>query len=133
MPKPAKTQLPLSDEPRQGLCVDGADSTALEAALDLALSYRGDVTITRCSDGRAIAGYIFDRKSAGAGKERGSVRLLAADGTGRMVIPEDDIASIEFTGRDNASGKSFDTWMKKYAEKKLAGERAAIDSEPLEE
>jgi outer membrane protein assembly factor BamA len=45
--------------------------------------------------------------------------------------PRVRVRAIEFSGRDTAAGKSFETWMKKYVQKKLAGEEASIRSEPL--
>jgi hypothetical protein len=33
-----------------------------------------------------------------------------------------DIAALNFSGRDTAAGKTFDAWVKKYMEKKAAGE-----------
>ena len=50
-----------------------------------------------------------------------------------MTVAYDDIAELRFTGRDTAAGKSFDTWMKKYVTKKLAGEAANIEADPLDE
>ena len=44
-----------------------------------------------------------------------------------------DIASLAFSGRDTAAGKSFEAWMKKYAEKKAAGEKnIALHPEALD-
>ena len=44
-----------------------------------------------------------------------------------------DIAALAFTGRDTAAGKSFAAWVKKYNEKKAAGEKnIGIDAEPLD-
>jgi hypothetical protein len=44
-----------------------------------------------------------------------------------------DIARLEFTGRDTAAGKSFATWVKKYQEKKAAGEKnIQIEPEKLD-
>jgi len=44
-----------------------------------------------------------------------------------------DIAALAFTGRDTAAGKSWEAWMKKYAEKKAAGEtNIALEPEPLD-
>ena len=43
------------------------------------------------------------------------------------------IAALAFTGRDTAAGKSWEAWIKKYAEKKAAGEKGiALHPEPLE-
>lgn len=116
--------------PQQGLVVDAEDAARFDAALALALDYRGDVTLT-CRDGRCIVGYLFDRQPA-APERAARVRLLPSDGSARITVSETEIARIEFSGRDTATGKSFETWMRKYVEKKLAGERAGIESEPLD-
>jgi hypothetical protein len=50
-----------------------------------------------------------------------------------LNIRYSDIAGIAFTGKDTAAGKSFDAWVKKYKEKKAAGEtEIGIDPEPLD-
>ena len=38
------------------------------------------------------------------------------------MIAYTDIASLAFTGRDPAAGKSWEAWVKKYMERKAAGE-----------
>ena len=43
-----------------------------------------------------------------------------------------DIKHIAFSDRDPSSGKSFETWVKKYVEKKLKGEKASIEAESLD-
>ncbi len=131
---------PTSDDARdaaaelasQGYTADASDPAALRRAVELAVDYRGDVTITRRSSPQQVEGYIFDRRHDRASNDI-IVRVIPADREERIAIALSDIARIEFTGRDTASGKSFETWVKKYIEKKLAGERASIDSEPLDE
>ena len=117
--------------PRQGTVVDASDPDRLRHALELAFDYRGDVTIKRRSTGESIAGYLYDR-TAGASFEASVVRMMPANGADHTTIPYSDILEISFTGRDPAEGKSFDTWMKKYVQKKLAGEEASIQSEPID-
>jgi hypothetical protein len=92
--------------------------TALEKAFD----YRGDVTITR-KDGTRIEGYVFDRRSTGPRLSDCSVRLFPKGSDEKISIPYSDVARLEFTGKDTAAGKSFETWVKKYREKKQAGEK----------
>ena len=60
------------------------------------------------------------------------IRMIPANGDDRVTIPVDDIKQLRFSGRDTAAGKSFETWMKKYVEKKLAGKVAQIESESLD-
>jgi hypothetical protein len=50
------------------------------------------------------------------------VRLLPRGGGEKQSIAYADIARLEFTGRDTAEGKSWETWVKKYTERKRAGE-----------
>ena len=115
----------------QGLVVDDNDPVALRAAIDHAVDYRGDVTITPRSGDAPLEGYVFDC-TAGPTPVEDAVRLFPRDGDQRVAIRIGDIARIEFTGRDTAAGKSFETWMKKYVSKKLAGQQANIESEPLD-
>ena len=49
-----------------------------------------------------------------------------------MTLAQSTIASISFTGKDAAAGKTWENWMRRYAEKKLKGEAAGIESEPLD-
>lgn len=115
---------------RQGTTVHGDDAESLRRAVDDAVDYRGDVTITRRSTGESIEGYVFDRRADRAGGDV-LVRIIPKDSSEKVAVPLRDIAALTFTGRDTASGKSFENWVKKYVQKKLAGEAANIESEPL--
>jgi hypothetical protein len=42
------------------------------------------------------------------------------------------VVSVAPSGRDPASGRSWEAWIRRYAERKLAGEAASIESESLE-
>lgn len=99
------------------------------AAMDQAFDYRGDVTI-QTTDGRTIEGYVFDRRSDGPSPV---VRILPKDGSPRLTVPYDQIARLVFSGRDTAAGKSWETWVRKYVQKKLAGEKAEIQPESLDQ
>jgi hypothetical protein len=116
---------------RQGIVVDDSDPDRLREALELALHYRGDVTVTCRNSGREIEGYLFDSVGGKAPGES-AIRILLPDGDERALIRIDDISALTFSGRDTAQGKSFDTWMKKYVQKRLAGETASIESESLD-
>ena len=109
----------------QGSLVAGTDAAALGTALDEAFSYRGDVTIVR-HDGSRIEGYIFDRRT-GATLAGSSVRLLTATSDDRVAVRYDEIAMLEFSGRDTAAGKSWENWLRRYAEKKRDGQAANIE------
>ncbi len=114
----------------QGLVATREDEKALLAALEQAFDYRGDVTLTLV-DGKSVVGYIFDRR-AGDRLANSSLRLMGAASDEKITIRYDQIARIEFSGKDTAAGKSFETWLKKYVEKRLAGEKASIESETLD-
>ncbi|HTV04209.1 MAG TPA: hypothetical protein VME86_02495 [Acidobacteriaceae bacterium] len=90
-------------------------------ALEKAFDYRGDVTLT-LKDGRIVNGYVFDRRT-GATLKDSSVRVIPANERTRVTVSYADIAALAFTGRDTAAGKSFEAWVKKYLEKKAAGEK----------
>jgi hypothetical protein len=133
MPQETKSTMPVEMPAiMQGMVVDAGDEPQLRHAIDLAFDYRGDVSITRKSSGETIEGYVFDRRSKPSLADS-IVRIIPGNGTPRIAFPYSDIASLKFTGRDTAAGKSFETWMKKYVQKKLAGESASLESEPLDE
>jgi hypothetical protein len=108
-----------------------ASDEEIRVALEKAFDYRGDVTITR-KDGSKIEGYLFDRRSAKTLADS-VVRLIPKDSNQKIAVSYSDIASLAFSGRDTAAGKSFEAWMKKYAEKKAAGEKnIALHPEALD-
>jgi len=108
-----------------------ATEEELREALEKAFDYRGDVTITR-KDGSRIEGYLFDRRTA-ATLNDSVVRLFPKDANEKISISYAEIAALDFTGRDTAAGKSWEAWMKKYAQKKAAGEtNIALEPEPLD-
>lgn len=108
-----------------------ASEEETRAALEKAFDYRGDVTIVR-KDGSKIEGYLFDRRS-GKTLADSIVRLIPKDSNQKIAVPYAEIASLNFSGRDTAAGKSFEAWMKKYAEKKAAGEKnIALHPEALD-
>jgi hypothetical protein len=90
-------------------------------ALEKAFDYRGDVTIS-CKDGSVVEGYIFDRKT-GSSLDQSWVRLFPKDGSDKQSIAYSQIAGLNFTGKDRAAGASWEAWVKKWNEKKAAGEK----------
>ena len=105
----------------QGLVWQSATQEELRTGLEKAFDYRGDVTIT-LKDGSQIEGYIFDRQP-GATLADSRVRLFPKDQEQKISISYADIAGLAFSGRDTAAGKSWEAWVKKYWEKKAAGEK----------
>jgi len=101
-------------------------------AMEKAFDYRGDVTITR-KDGSTVAGYLYDRQYRGTFKDC-FVRIIPKGKQTKDVIPYAEIGSIAFTGKDTAAGKTFENWVKRYWEKKAAGEKnIQIEPEFLDE
>jgi hypothetical protein len=98
----------------------GSDAEVLDA-LEKAFDYRGDVTIT-CKDGSVVEGYIFDRRT-GPTLAGSWVRLFPKDSPEKRSIAYSEIAGLTFTGKDRAAGASWEAWVKKWNEKKAAGEK----------
>ncbi len=118
-------------EKLEGWIPELASEEETRQALEKAFDYRGDVTITR-KDGTKVEGYIFDRRT-GKTLSDSVVRLYPKDSSDKLSVPYSDIAALAFTGRDTAAGKSFEAWVKKYWEKKAAGEKdIQIKPESLE-
>ena len=112
-----------------------ASESEVREALEKAFDYRGDVTITR-KDGSSVEGYLYDRRT-GKTLSDSVVRLMPVPKPGgpaeRVNIAYSDIAALAFSGRDTAAGKTFDAWVKKYWEKKAAGEtNIQIEPEKLD-
>ncbi len=109
-----------TSEAKQGWVPELASEDDLRQALEEAFDYRGDIRITR-RDGTSVEGYLFDRH-AGNSFANSYIRILPAGGQ-RLKISYAEVAAIEFTGRDTAAGRSWEAWVKKYMEKKAAGEK----------
>jgi len=113
-----------------------ATEAEVREALEKAFDYRGDITITR-KDSTQVQGYLFDRRT-GPTLDSSYVRIMPSNSGNKqqptkLSIPYSDIAALAFTGRDTAAGKTFDAWVKKYWEKKAAGEKdIQIEPEKLD-
>ncbi len=100
-------------------------------ALEKAFDYRGDITVT-LKDGAKVEGYLFDRRQ-GLTLAQSFIRIIPMNNQGKVNIAYSDIAALAFSGRDTAAGKTFEAWVKKYWEKKAAGEKnIQIEPERLE-
>jgi hypothetical protein len=118
-------------EQLEGWVPELASDAEVREALEKAFDYRGDITITR-KDGSKVQGYLYDRRT-GKTLAESVVRMMPSDGAGRVNIAYSDIAALAFSGRDTAAGKTFEAWVKKYWEKKAAGEKnIQIEPEKLE-
>jgi len=108
-----------------------ATEMEIRHALEKAFDFRGDITITR-KDGSKIEGYLFDRRS-GLTLADSFVRIFEKASNQKVLISYADIGALAFSDRDPAAGKSWEAWLKKYKEKKAAGEKnIALHPEVLE-
>ncbi len=119
----------------EGWIPELATEAEVREALEKAFDYRGDVTMTR-KDGTQVEGYLYDRRSEPT-LEASLMRIIPTPKPGvpveRVMISYADIAALQFTGRDTAAGKTFEAWIKKYWEKKAAGEtNIQIEPEKLD-
>jgi hopanoid biosynthesis associated radical SAM protein HpnH len=96
--------------------VDVAAEGQLAEGIEQAFDYRGDVTIT-LRTGDSVEGYIFDRDPVAR-----AMRIQTKAGE-KSTIPYANVVRLTFTGRDMADGRSWDAWVKRYAERKAAGEK----------
>lgn len=110
-----------------------ATDAEVREALEKAFDYRGDVTLTLRS-GEQVEGYLYDRRT-GKSLADSVVRIMPSKGEdrSRRSIAYTDIAALAFTGRDTAAGRTFEAWVRKYWEKKAAGEKnIQIEPEKLD-
>src|SRR5271168_2229730 len=115
-------QLGFVHENLEGWIPAVSTDAEIREALEKAFDYRGDLTITLKS-GQKIEGYLFDRKMKGPSLAECFVRLMPKDGSDKVSVPYSE----------TAAGKSFAAWVKKYNEKKAAGEtNVGIEAEPLD-
>ena len=110
-----------SHERLEGWVPQLAKEDDIRQALEKAFDYRGDITITR-KDGSRLEGYVFDRRTGGSLSDS-FVRVIPSNARDRLSIPYSDIAALKFSDRDPAAGKSFEAWVRKYWEKRAAGEK----------
>ena len=110
-----------SHEKLEGWIPELAREEDIRQALEKAFDYRGDVAITR-KDGGKVEGYIFDRRT-GRTLADSFVRVIPVGSREKLSIPYSEIAALKFSDRDPAAGKSFEAWVRKYWEKRAAGEK----------
>src|SRR5689334_20464603 len=115
----------------EGSVAELANEEDARAILDKAFDYRGDITLT-LKDGSKVEGYVFDRRTA-ASLQESMVRIFPKDSDRKLTISYAQIAAVAFSGRDPAAGKSWEAWVRKYWEKRAAGEKGiALQPEKLD-
>ena len=119
-PQPALVQIDAI-APRPS--ITGAQVAApaqMAKGIEEAFDYRGDVTVT-LGTGEKLEGYIFDREQK-ADLAASTMRIMTKPGQ-KLTIRYADVSQLSFTGRDMADGRSWEAWVRKYAERKAAGEK----------
>jgi len=114
----------------EGWIPEVAGDDDLRQALEKAFDYRGDVTLT-LKTGERIEAYIFNRYT-GATLADSFVQYFTPKVAEKRKVTYAEIARLEF-GKDRAAGKHWEDWVKKYNERKAAGEKGiALHPEALD-
>ncbi|HET8580738.1 MAG TPA: hypothetical protein VFL31_07045 [Nitrospiraceae bacterium] len=93
----------------------------LAEAVEQAFDYRGDVTLELTS-GVKVEGYVFNRCPTGP---RPFLQLFPRQEPGAIEIPYTNVTAIAFTGKDTASGKSWEAWVaKKESQRRAEADQA---------
>jgi hypothetical protein len=98
----------------------GWSAPASAESLRVAFEYRGDVTLLLDDDSR-VDGYLSNLTGD-------TLRLWCRGETAQLEIPIRHVKHVELTGRDTASGKSWQTWMKKQEAAQAAATEAAANA-----
>jgi hypothetical protein len=115
----------------EGWVPELASENDLRQALEKAFDYRGDVTLTLKS-GERIEAFIFNRQG-GATLADSFLQYFTPSAPEKRKVSYAEIARIEFTGKDRAAGKQWEDWVRKYHERKAAGEKGiALKPEALD-
>lgn len=103
----------------QGARYEGSDPELLQSAIEAAFDYRGDVTLI-LERGEELKGYVSNRRLDSAPRY---VEILLPDEPRPRRVPLESLRGVAFTGKDTASGKSWETWLRKYRAKMEAEAR----------
>lgn len=97
----------------------------LAEAVEQAFDYRGDITLVLTS-GATIEGYLFNRTPTGS---RPFLQMFPKGQSSERVIEYANIVSIAFSGKDTASGKSWEAWVeKKESQRRAEAGQAAAEA-----
>ena len=112
---------PSESDSLEGRVFRPATHAELVEAVEQAFDYRGDVSLELAS-GQTVEGYVSNRDTDGAQP----FLQIFAKGEKGLRIPYADIQAISFTGKDTASGKSWEAWVtKKEAQRRAEAEEAS--------
>ena len=92
---------------------------SLEEMVEIAFDYRGDVSIL-LRDEDDLVGYLTNRSISQQAPAESWIEVFPAAGGARRRISLAAIRGLILSGKDVASGKSWENWLKKYTERRDA-------------
>jgi len=95
------------------------DPGSLQEIVEIAFDYRGDVTLL-LRDGDDLVGYLANRSICRPAPAESWIEVFPAAGGPRRRISLVAIRGLILSGKDVASGKSWENWLKKYTERRDA-------------
>jgi hypothetical protein len=102
-----------------------ASPAELAEAVERAFDYRGDVTLVLTS-GEIVEGYLFNRNARATPP---TLEMFPKGEAGTKTVRYADVVSIAFTGKDTASGKSWEAWVaKKESQRRAEAEHVTAEA-----
>lgn len=101
----------------QGWVPDLGKYLTLAEVIDLALDYRGNVTVVK-ADGTEVEGYMFNRNRDA---REPFIQMFDVNGDGPLALLYSEIRSIKFTGKDAAAGNSWLAWLERRENSSAGG------------
>ena len=113
---------PSDSDSLEGRVFRPATQAELMEAVEQAFDYRGDVTL-QLTSGQTVEGYVSNRYTHAT---QPFLQIFPKGELGLRSIRYADIKAISFTGKDTASGKSWEAWVtKKEAQRRAEAEEAS--------
>ncbi len=107
-PLPERAEREAPEE--EALPTRGFEGAATPEVLRAAFAYRGDVTLG-LADGSERVGYVANLRDD-------ALELWGRGATSAEAVALAEIRRVAFTGRDAASGRSWETWLRKREKRK---------------
>ena len=102
----AESTMSSTNKFQQGVEIRSTDSDFNEG-IQAAVDYRGDVTLIM-KDGRVVEGFMFNSYN-------NSLELFPKNSPQKASVPVSHVSCIQFSGKDEAMGKSWEDYAKKKA------------------
>ena len=115
--------MPSDSNSFEGRVFTPASHAELVEAVEQAFDYRGNVSV-ELTTGKTIEGYVANRD---AGAAEPFLQIFPKDEPGVQNIRYAEIKTIAFTGKDTASGKSWEAWVTKKEAQRRAESAQAFD------